>query len=298
MRFKLIYILAFAMGLHGVAHGQLNDYKYIIVPKRFDAFKKENRHQTSTMVKFLFGEKGFTAVYDDALPADLANNRCLGLTADLLDNSTMFNTKTIIVLKDCQNNEVFRTLEGVSKAKEYRDAYLEALRESFKSFNSVNYAYVPKEDNEEEVETEAPVTISFKDDVKSLDNKPDSRVVEQEATPEDQTYKSKEPVPSNIVKIERVQEDEEMQQEVEVEEPITNEPLTSDLLYAQPIENGYQLVDNTPKVVLKLEETSVENVFLANYEGITGVVFKKDGKWFLEYSENGKKQLQELNIKF
>ncbi|MGB3151109.1 MAG: hypothetical protein WBB27_10635, partial [Maribacter sp.] len=57
----------------------LNEYKYIIVPTKFEGFKYENQHQTSTIVKHIFTEKGFRAVYDNALPQDLNLNRCLGL---------------------------------------------------------------------------------------------------------------------------------------------------------------------------------------------------------------------------
>ena len=295
MRFKLLYILVFIAGLQSSMYAQLNDYKYIIVPKKFEAFKTENKHQTSTLMKYLFGEKGFTAIYNDELPADLANNRCLGLTADLLDNSSLFTTKTVVVLKDCQNNEVFRTVEGSNKIKEYREAYMDALKKSFVSFDDMDYAYVPKKEHKNDVAQDKPITVSFKDDVKSLEKKPDPQVIEQVATTESQVYKSKEPVESNIVKVEHVEKPMETQTK---EEPDAVESIASDMLYAQPIANGYQLVDSTPKVVLKLEKTSIENVFLVDFKGKNGVVFKKDGKWFLEYSENGDKQIQELNIKF
>ena len=128
-----------------------------------------------------------------------------------------------------------------------------------------------------------------------MEKKPDPQVIEQVATTESQVYKSKEPVESNIVKMERVEKPMETQTK---EEPDAVEYIASDMLYTQPIANGYQLVDSTPKVVLKLEKTSIENVFLVDFKGKNGVVFKKDGKWFLEYSENGDKQIQELNIKF
>ncbi|RDY60675.1 hypothetical protein DX873_00400 [Flagellimonas nanhaiensis] len=272
--------------------GQLNDYKYIVVPKRFEAFKIENRHQTSTMVKHFFALNGFNAVYEDVMPEDLANNRCLGLTADLLDNSSLFTTKTIIVLRDCQNNEVFRTIEGRSRSKEFRIAYKEAIENSFASFKSMDYAYKPKKEVVEN-KKEAPITVSFKNDIKSLENKPDSKVVEQEATPENQTYKDRTPKPSTMTKVDKV---EEMATEIETKKPVS-EPQGS-LLYAQPIDNGYQLIDSTPKVIMKLQKTSVDNIFLADYDGKNGMVYKKGDKWLLEYSENGKTQQKELNIKF
>ncbi len=283
MKSKLLYIFLFAFGLNYSVSAQLNEYKYIIVPKKFGDFKSENQYQTSTLVKHFFGENGFTAVYDDALPADLAANRCLGLVADLLDNSSMFSTKLTLTLKNCQNVEVFSTVEGKSKIKEFDAAYKEALERAFVSFSTINYQYEPK--TQEVVSQDKPVTISFKDDVKSLEEKPKEHVVEQKATLEEQTYKSVEPRQSNI------------QRPTTVTEPQTQEA-PSGVLYAQPIENGYQLVDSTPKIVLKLAETSMENVFLTDYVGNSAVVFKKDEKWVLEYSENGEKKMMELNIKF
>ena len=37
---------------------------------------------------------------------------------------------------------------------------------------------------------------------------------------------------------------------------------------------------------------------MTDFNGNNAVVFQKDGKWLLEYSENGKKVQKELNIKF
>lgn len=272
----------FAMVMGVSAQGQLNEYKYIIVPKKFDAFRANNEHQTSTLLKYYFTQNGFNAVYDDALPEELYKNRCLGLTADILDNPTMFVTRLHIVLKDCKNTEVIRSIEGRSKVKDYAGAYKEAIQEAFITFAGLNYHYEPKS-AEKEV-TDEPITISFKDDVKKMEEKPTVNIVEQKATPDEQLYKSVEPVPSNIVKAE---EKKEMS-------PTWHEGL----LYAQPVENGYQLVDSTPKVVLRLEETSMDNIFLTEYKGNSAMVFKKGEQWFLEYTENGEKHQVELHIKF
>lgn len=281
MKSRLLYTLFFVMVAGFAAHGQLNDYKYIIVPKQFAAFKGENKYQTSTLVKYYFTQNGFTTVYDDALPLDLATNRCLGLVADLVDESSMFATTVMISLKDCNNTEVFRSVAGKNKIKEYDEAYKEAIKAAFISFSGMNYKYQPKK--EDEVKQDAPVTISFKDDVKTVEEKPKEKVVEQKSTLEEQVYKSAEPRPSTITK---------------AQEKTAPGSLLSDLLYAQPIEGGFQLVDSTPKVVLKLQETSIEGVFLTQYMDNSAMVFQKEGKWFLEYLENGGKQLKELNIKF
>ena len=274
MKSKVLYILLIAMGLNGAVNAQLNSYKYIIVPKKFEDFKSVNQYQTSTFVKYYFEQNGFNAVYDDALPMDLAADRCLGLMANLVDGSNMFTTKVSITLKDCNNVEVFRSEEGKSKIKEYNKAYRDAIQKTFISFAGMDYHYEPKET--------APITVSFKDDVKSVQDSKE-HIVEQKATVEEQVYKSVEPKPTDIVKAVN-------------EEKIA--PAPTGTLYAQPIENGYQLVDSTPKIVLKLEETSMDNVFMTDFNGNNAVVFQKDGKWLLEYSENGEKVQKELNIKF
>lgn len=287
MKPRLLYVLLFALGLNYAVSAQLNEYKYIIVPKKFGDFKSENQYQTSTLVKHFFVENGFTAVYDDALPADLAANRCLGLVADLLDSSSMFSTKLNLTLKNCQSVEVFKTVEGKSKIKEFDAAYKEALERAFVSFSNMNYQYEPKK--QDVAVQEKPITVSYKDDVievvdsaENMAKAQGENVVEQKATLEEQTYKSVEPRPSTIQRSTNVSEAQ----------------VPSGILYAQSIENGYQLVDSTPKIVLKLAETSMENVFLTEYAGNSAVVFKKDEKWVLEYSENGEKKMMELNIKF
>ena len=115
MKKIIITILLLAI-CFGSLQAQFNEYKYIIVPTKFDAFKRENQHLTSTLVKHLFTERGFTAIYSDALPDELNNDRCLALTAQIKDESTMFVTKTSVVLIDCQSQEVYTTQQGTSQA--------------------------------------------------------------------------------------------------------------------------------------------------------------------------------------
>ena len=279
MKSKQLLVSVFVLVFVGMANAQLNKYKYIIVPKKFDAFKEQNMHQTSTMIKFLFSQEGFTTTYDDLLPEDLASDRCLGLVADLEDNSNLFSTRTTLVLKDCNGAEVFRSIEGRSKIKEFKAAYRESVSNTFAPIKSLGYTYTPKDEKTAKKESKT-VTVSFKDDVNSVNKQPDSKVVQQTATQEEQSYKSVEPVASNITK------------------SVVSKPAESNVLYAQPTENGYQLVDSSPKVVLKLIKTSVDNIFLIDDDTKNGMVFKKGDKWLLEYADgNGKKQ-EELNIKF
>lgn len=285
----------------GLAQEALNKYKYIIVPKKFEHFKQPNQHQTSTLLKYSFTELGFLVIYDDELPADLFQNRCLGLTAMLKDDSSMFNTKVTIALLDCAGQEVFASNQASNRIKVYDKAYKEAILEAMTSFDGFDYKYVPvKADSK-------PITLNFKNDVKMLEadlpvtvattsipkdtaeTKPknSNAMVTQTATQTDQYYKNVEPVMA-IVK----------QSTEEVPSSDVDENKDARVLYAQPIANGYQLVDSTPKVMLKLMKSSSENVYIANGGGKSGMVFQNEDTWIFEYYLGEQLVREELIIKF
>lgn len=267
------------------AQNELNPYKYIIVPKKFDAFKNPNEYLTSTLIKHLFTERGFLTVYSDDLPEELKKDRCLGLEVNLLDNSAMFSTKTTLVLKDCSEREVFKTIQGTSREKDYKAGFAEAIRENFKSLDRINYVYTaPASDA-------APITVSFKDDVKQVEKEPVKKPQEskpqviQEASIENQSFKSLEPVNASF------------QKEV-LNSPTKTAEKSESILYAQKTPNGYQLVDSTPKILYRLYGASLSDLFWAVTEDKQGMVFKKEGQWYFEYFENEQRFSQELQIKF
>ena len=78
----------------------------------------------------------------------------------------------------------------------------------------------------------------------------------------------------------------------------TSETNSETFYFAQPIANGFQVVDNEPKVIMKLYTTSQKNVFLGIRGAINGVVISKENQWFFEYYKNGKLVSESLNLKF
>ncbi|MDL5513659.1 hypothetical protein QSE00_17695 [Arenibacter sp. M-2] len=278
-------------GFYGMAQAELNKYKYIIVPVKFEAFKHENQYQTSTLIKYNLVENGFTAVYDSDMPEDLLANRCLGLLLNLKDDSSMFTTKVTLTLKDCQSKEIYTTVEGSSKEKDFKSAYSEAIKECFKSLSGIGYKFEPTGNN-------AAPAVSFKNDVKRIEGRSNvepkqstpNPVVQQTATLEEQSYKNREPVQSNITKA-----------EISPAKALPKVDYKTDgvgVLYAQAIATGFQLVDSTPKITLKIYATSQANFYIAEGEVHNGVVLKKGEKWYFEYYEGDKLMGQELNIKF
>jgi hypothetical protein len=70
------------------------------------------------------------------------------------------------------------------------------------------------------------------------------------------------------------------------------------VLFAQPIENGFQLIDATPKVIMKIYKTSIPICFIANKNSIQGVLISKDNQWFFEYFNNSKLVSEKVEVKF
>ncbi len=125
---------------------QLNNYKYVVIPIQFDFQSEENQYMINSKLKYLLNQHGFTTYMDvEDLPLDLRANSCSALHADLKSDAEGFlamQTKLRLQLKDCRNQVVFESQEGVSRAKDYKDGYLEALDDLFdSSFANVIYQY-------------------------------------------------------------------------------------------------------------------------------------------------------------
>ncbi|NNE03666.1 MAG: hypothetical protein HKN52_10925 [Eudoraea sp.] len=221
----------------------------------------------------------------------------MGLQAILADTSSMFTTRVTIVFIDCDGNEVYRTGEGMSKVKEYNTAYREVISEAFISLNGFRHEYKPKETKD------APITISFKDDVKSLpvDDEVKDKAIE-EAKEELPVIASKPSEEVTEVQESAVQINDKPQDEVnkvtEVSEEVSKTGDTRLTLYAQQTATGYQLVDTTPSIQFYLRKTSVEGVYLASGNNKNGLVFMKDNQWVFEYYEGDKHVKEVLLIKF
>ena len=130
---KIVFSLLLVLAMSAYSqHKNINNYKYIIVKEKLDFFKKSDQYQTSSLTKFLLQKKGFTVfLSNEKLPENLLLNRCLALTADIVEESNMFSVKNKIVLKDCYGKLVYSSGEGKSKEKDYKKGYQEAIRNAY-----------------------------------------------------------------------------------------------------------------------------------------------------------------------
>ena len=153
----LVIIILFSYVSIAFAQDNLNAYKYVIVPKKYDFLKEDDKYQLNSLTKFLFEKKSFQTMLEyESYPADLLANPCLAVTVGVNDNSTMFTTKLTIELKDCYNKIVFTSKEGRSKEKDYIRSYHEALRNAFISIDELDYNFDSKPVNNVQVTVHTP----------------------------------------------------------------------------------------------------------------------------------------------
>lgn len=285
---KKIFFLLFSISISLSAYAQnnINNYKYIIVPKKYDFLKEQNQYQLNVLTKHLFEKSNFTAIYEGDIPEDYAKNNCLALKSDIRNESSMFTTKLVVELRDCNNVIVFTSDEGKSKEKEYKKSYQAALRNAFKSITALNYKYEPVTNS----------TIS--DAMKTESSKQEVVMVEEKIVPE--TKNSTQPIVQKVEEakkeVTRVAPEKRLNSKTAVVK-ITSKETVLDLLYAQPIENGFQLVDSAPKVIYILQKTSLPDVFLLKNK--KGTFFKKENNWIAEYYDDSGELIQEVvKVKF
>ncbi len=148
---RILFCGFFLMSITGsLAQESVNDYKYVVVPQGYSFLKQNDKYQLNSLTKFLFNKYGFRAfMQGDKLPEDLISNGCKALQASVTKNSGLFVTKLMITLTDCNGNDVFKSSDGISREKEFKKAYHEALRDAFNDVKALNYSY---KNNKEAIE--------------------------------------------------------------------------------------------------------------------------------------------------
>ena len=124
------------------AQENLNVYKYVIIPKRFDFQKTADAHQINSLTKFLFEKKGFKTYFtDDSIPEEVLLNPCLKLNVNLVNESNLFTTKVYFELFNCMNQLVLKTEVGLSREKDLKKGFHEAIRTAFSTIENMPYQF-------------------------------------------------------------------------------------------------------------------------------------------------------------
>lgn len=162
---KIILVaIVFSFALPALAQNELNAFKYIIIPRKYDFLKTENQYRLNTITKHLFDKAGYlTLIQGNEYPDDVIANPCIAATANVIDESKAFTTKVRVELKNCYDKVVYTSEQGTSKIKEYDKTYRDALEKSFVSIQELDYVYDPNlliNRNEEEQNKAAVVPVA------------------------------------------------------------------------------------------------------------------------------------------
>ena len=241
----------------------LDTYQYIVVADKFDFLKESDQYKTSSLTKFLLEKKMFKVyVSKENLPEALVRNRCLGLFASVKDESSTFTTKLLLEFKDCKGNVVYTSKLGTSKLKDYQKTYHEAIRNAFETMDDFVYSY--------------------NDDIQS----PEKKHVKEVIIAKD--------ISEKVVKNVMVTSKAILNSDNKKDEDILDNTLV--VLYAQAIENGFQLVNTKPEVIFILLKTSLKDTFIIKDKN--GYFYKNGDFWIAEYYKANKLVKEDYQVKF
>lgn len=250
---------------------EINQYQFALVPSKFGFLREADQYQLNSLTLFLMKKEGFDAYLDtnNEMPEEMMRSNCSKIFVDVISSGNFLATKLTVVLKDCKGKVLFTSKEGKSKLKDFKKGYHEALRFAFESFNTLHYVYTPLKTGDN------PVTVVA---VKETPVKENVAVAPVVVAPV---------VTAAVVTTNEVK-------------PVATETTINEgeLLFAQPITNGYQLIDSTPKVVMKIYNTSGKNTYTAVKGSTQGVFILKDNQWFFEYYQDDKLISEKINVKF
>ena len=258
---KTKFLFAFVLFSTYCFSQSINDYKAVIVPLKFDFIKTDNQYRLATLTKFNLEKAGFTAFYaNEELPQQYTAQRCDLLNVNVVRDNAFLITKLYVEFKDCYGKVVYTSEIGKSKTKEYEPAYKEALDGAFVSVNELNYAYNGTVNKSEVGKKQTTVQAT---------------AIAATAVTSAKAVESSVPMST-----------------------INSNTNSVDVLYAQPTETGYQLIDKTPKVVMKLMKTSQPDSFIAIKNGVQGSLINKNNQWFFEYYKDDKLVSEPISVKF
>ncbi|WP_411896003.1 hypothetical protein [Winogradskyella sp. A2] len=261
---------------------KVNSYKYVIVPLQYKFLKGENKYRLNTLTKQLFLKSGYEVFYNKQLyPEDLFKDRCLAMYADVNEVDRGFRiTNLEIELRDCKGELIIKSELGKSGVNKHVERFQTALRNAYETFSDKLYYQ------------ESAKLSSTEEKVK--DSQTNDKTIVKTAVALEVASNSNKVVEA---KNETVKVAERPAEVLAVEKAVVEEKSKeSEIFYAQKTDNGYQIVDSEPKIVMVLLRTALEDVFIV--KGRDAIVYKKNDNWM--YSENGDSglKLESMNIKF
>ncbi|MCZ4245298.1 hypothetical protein [Pedobacter punctiformis] len=255
---RYLFICLLLASVTGFAQNTINNYKYVIVPEKFSFLKQSNQYDLNSLTKLFLEEKGFKVYYDNA---DLPTE--------------IANNKCSALIADLLEKNSMFTTNVTFLLKDCKGNIL------FKS----------KEGKSREKEYKISYNLALRDAFTSLNEV--QYAYNGTTIANEQTNTAPAPVAAQSAQITPL-----VATTAVAQTPVAEAKQPDGTLYAQPIANGYQLINTAPKIVLTLFKTSAAEYFIASNGTANGIVLKKNGDWFFEYYQNDKRIAEKLLIKF
>jgi hypothetical protein len=273
------------------------------VPTKFAFVDGKDKYRINTLTRYLFKQNGFNTFFDEEnLPEDLFQNRCLAFYADVVDISGGLATKVQIELSDCRGNLIFVSEEGKTKEKKYDKAYAIAIREAFESIKRLDYKYKPTLDgqsdsktvlvngSDEEVEKKLKNEQKVISEIERLQN--EVNILKQE---KEQVISRTEKGTTEVNKIPQTTAKMVIPENTDQANPVDFSK-NNLLLFASPINNGFQVINDSKKEVMTLLYSGVPDTYIV--KGQDALVFKKENIWMYSLNDDAGLSVKAINLKF
>jgi len=278
---KYYFVIFFLTGFvsNSFTQKSLNDYKYVVVPLQYNFLSEKDQFQLNSLTKFLFKKYGFNAYFNNEIPDNY--KRCEGLWSNLEKSSGFIYTKISVILEDCNGEEVFGSVEGKSKLKEYKKAYHEAVRKSFISISSLK---VNQNVNTTVIENEMVSEIPIKKENK----------VKSEAVVVSRIVTNKEPTVIENTELDIVTTSiSEVKTTVKKQNTFS---FSNDAYLLIPSEKGFTVMYKDVNIG-KIKPTSIKNIFLVTTSKFNGVGYKTEQGFAIEREIEGETELVIMKFK-
>lgn len=266
--FKIILIILIA-AQSVAAQTNLNNYKYFSLSDRFEFLNDSDQYQVNSLAKFLLIKNGFIVLEPtEDFPQDLSFNRCLLANVDVVKVKGFLKTKLEVHFKNCKNEIIYTSDIGVSREKDFRKAYHEALRGAFKSIADLNYHYSPTAS--EVVSEEVPdQTLQ-----KNLLPAPEAVEVPKPSVPVSTDAIRPPPPPPTKV-------------------PETDLVKNSSTFQIKSTSYGFVVLEiSTGRIIHSLHETMYQGLYIIN--NLPGIAYKRGDKWVREHILDQKTVIEPL----
>jgi len=141
---KLLCLLS--IFITSITFGQsLSEYQYVSLPNTFSFQKKEHQYNLNKLTQFLLNKYNFKAFIEGENHEKLSTINACEILRLKVDMKGALSSKAILHFIDCKGDIVYTSKEGVSKRKEYKESYTEAIRNAFKDEKIKNHIYSKKE---------------------------------------------------------------------------------------------------------------------------------------------------------